>query len=205
MSRAARTLRGAAGAISATLIAALSHGLGGEEVTILALAATAILALPLCVALAGRIGSLWRLALAVGCSQFLFHWSFAGIGAGSSSAAGAESSAGIPPGSHAAHLAALRAFTPENVPAGALDVAMWVSHALAAILTVALLHRGERAFLAVLRLVSRALPLARPCASLVPSLPRLPLAGAGARPRARLIVGAGISYRGPPLRSFSAS
>ena len=54
MSRASRTARGAFGALAATLLAAASHSLAGGSVTLFALVATSLLALPLCVALAGR-------------------------------------------------------------------------------------------------------------------------------------------------------
>ncbi len=181
------------------MIAALSHALGGEEVTVSAIAATAILALPLCVALAGRIGSLWRLSVAVISSQFVYHWSFSSIGIGSSSTANpGQGGLASPPDPHAAHLEALRAFTPELVSTGALNIAMWLSHAIAAILTIALLYRGERAFLEVLRLVSQALPFSLPEAAAIPSRPRLPRPETDAQPRLRLIVGTGVSYRGPP-------
>src|SRR5690606_28685168 len=99
--RAARTARGALGAGAATLLAAVSHALAGGTITPLAVGATALLALPLCVGLAGRIGSLWRLSLAVGASQFLYHWSFWGLGT-SSAPGGAE-----PVPHHASHLTAV--------------------------------------------------------------------------------------------------
>lgn len=76
-----RLLRGWAAAVVATLLAAGSHTLAGSAapghdagpapiVWILTLA----LAAPLCTALAGRALSWWRLSLAVGSSQLLFHW-----------------------------------------------------------------------------------------------------------------------------------
>lgn len=205
MSRAVRSLRGTAGALSATLIAAISHAIGGEQVSLFAIVATAILALPLCVALAGRVGSLWRLVLAVTSSQFLFHWSFSGLGAGAAPFAASGSDGSVPPGSHAAHLVALRSFAPQLAESASPGAVMWISHGLAAILTIALLHRGERAFLAVLRIVSRALPVSRPRAVPVVTPPRLPLADARARLRPQVALGCGISYRGPPLGSFSTN
>lgn len=191
MSRTARTARGTLGALAATLLAAASHALAGGTVTALSIAATALVALPLCVALAGRLGSLWRLALAVCASQFLYHWSFWGLGA--TSPAGASPR----PQGHAAHLATV--FSPDLVSNGTADAWMWAAHAVAALLTIALLHRGERAAIGMAQLVLRVLPLA------LPRIPALPV-GAGLRLhdravhlRERLTVLSAISHRGPPL------
>ncbi|GAB2551034.1 hypothetical protein [Leucobacter ruminantium] len=192
-SRGARTLRGTLGAAAATLIAAASHSLAGGSLTWQALAATAILSLPVCVLLAGRAASLWRLSLAVCTSQFLFHWSFAGLGA--------PTATGSPAPLHAAHLAALERFAPTPLASGAAeaDAAMWLGHAVAALLTIALLHRGERAGLALLRLIRRALPCAAPRLSPVS---RRPAPTAVIRPialRDRLFSSSAITHRGPPL------
>lgn len=145
MSRSVRVARGTAGALITTLLAAASHAAAGGVTTIFAVVATALLALPLCVALAGRTGSLWRLSLGVGVSQFIYHWSFAGLGITSAS----TSPAGIAESPHAAHLAQMQQFIPELAAAGTADALMWVSHALSALVTIAVLHRGERAMLAV--------------------------------------------------------
>ncbi|WP_416447168.1 hypothetical protein AB3K78_07745 [Leucobacter sp. HNU] len=205
MSRAARTARGAAGAGLATLLAAASHGLAGGTVTAFSVVATAVLALPLCVLLGGRIGSLWRLALAVGASQFVYHWSFSGLGL-----VGSGSSAGSAPAPlHAGHLAAIQSVAPSlrlgSDPTSA-DAAMWAMHAVAAIATIALLHRGERAFLGLIALTDSLLAALR--SVLVPLL-----LGAGAhraadRPvssflapaalRERLHSLSAITHRGPP-------
>lgn len=199
-SRAARTLRGAIGSVAATLFAAVSHSLAGGDMTFLALAATSILALPLCVLLAGRLGSIWRLTLAVGGAQFLYHWVFAGLG---SSAGATLGGTAAPAPLHAAHLAALQSFTPAATPeaAGAL---MWAGHAIAAALTIALLVRGERAALQLISLVrglvgniARAFrtgdtqPIA-PLRRLLPISPALTAYARGCDPTT-------ISRRGPPL------
>ncbi|UOR02844.1 hypothetical protein MUN77_05910 [Leucobacter allii] len=192
MGRGVRAARGASGALVATLLAAASHGLAGGAITWLAVAATALLALPLCTALAGRVGSLWRLVVGVGAAQFVYHWSFAGLGTGTAAGGAAEA---LP--AHAAHLAALQRFTPAAVPA---DGAMWLGHALAAVLTVALLHRGEQAVLSLARLVLRALPRSFPrlaprhssAAAAVPPAPE------HAELRERWL-GVSLTHRGPPL------
>lgn len=154
MSREARVVRGSVGALIATLFAAASHAAAGGAVTAVAVVATSLLALPLCVALAGRVGSLWRLAIGVGVSQFVYHWSFAGLGV----ASGSPSGGGLAESPHAAHLAQMQAFAPELAVAGAADALMWISHAVSAILTITLMHRGEHAMIALRSLLSRAIP-----------------------------------------------
>lgn len=197
MSRGTRTARGTAGALAATLLAAASHGIAGGAITWPAVAVTAILALPLCTALAGRVASLWRLTAAVGTAQFLYHWIFAGIDVVGSAPAGAPA----PP--HAAHLATLQGFAPELATAGSADAAMWLGHALAAVLTIALLHRGERACLALAGLIRRALPWRRPRFVAVSRRPVLRPLVLRAPLRARTAARSAISHRGPPTVSFS--
>lgn len=192
LSRAQRVARGGAGAAVATLLAAASHGLAGGTITWLAVVATSLVALPLCTALAGRVASLWRLSLAVVMAQFLYHWSFAGLGIAGTNTAGAD-----PEPLHAAHLAAVQAFTP-SASALSADATMWLMHALAAVVTISLIHRGERAFVALMRVLRRALAL--PAISLVTIehrafiVAKQPLA---IRIGERLF--AAVSHRGPPL------
>ncbi|GAA1317677.1 hypothetical protein ACFSWE_10370 [Leucobacter albus] len=154
MSRAARTARGAIGAALSAVLAASSHSLAGGEVSAFAVFVTATIALPFCVALAGRVASLWRIGIAVGASQFLYHWAFAGIGVSTSLGAAPE----FPRGSHAAHLASLERFVPSVVEAGSADALMWGLHAVAAVFSTLLIARGERAALALGRSIRRALP-----------------------------------------------
>ena len=154
MSRDSRVVRGTLGALIATLFAAASHAAAGGDITVFAVVATSIIALPLCVALAGRVGSLWRLAVGVGVSQFVYHWSFAGLGV----ASGAPSGGGIAESPHAAHLRQMQTFAPELATAGAADALMWISHAISAMLTIALMHRGEQAMIALRSLLTRAIP-----------------------------------------------
>lgn len=187
MSRAHRVMRGVGGAGIATLLAAASHGIAGGAITWIAVVATALVALPLCTALAGRVGSLWRLSIAVTSAQFLYHWSFAGLGL--------SQNASTPLPAHAAHMNALNTFM---VTANA-DTTMWTLHALAAAATIALIHRGERAFLGLLRLVQRALPHVAPPLLGVPH-PRTAPAAQTHRVSvvARLWSAAVITHRGPP-------
>ncbi len=196
MSRAVRTARGAFGALVATMLAATSHALAGGAVTPIAVVATTLFALPLCVLLAGRVGSLWRLSIAVVVAQFVYHWSFSGLGLATS----LSSPSGEPVSPHAAHLGMLppSLFTPEATTAYSADAWMWAAHALAAILTITLMHRGERAVLHLVRVLRGAVPVR------VPSVVRLPERRAileifTALPsRAEPVFLSAISYRGPP-------
>ncbi len=198
MTRGVRVLRGSLGASVAVLLAAASHGIAGGVITWASVAATVVLTLPLCVALAGRVGSVWRLALAVSAAQFLYHWTFAGLGVAAPGASGAAGATPVSP--HAAHLAALESFSPRLAEAGTADTAMWIWHLIAAVLTTVLLARGERAFLALGRALRRVLT-ERP-RQLAP-LPRaLRPAARFAAPRAlldRLLTAGAITRRGPPL------
>lgn len=156
MSRATRTARGVAVAFISSVLAATSHTLAGDTVTPIAVLVTAIIALPLCVALAGRLASAWRVALAVGLSQFFFHWTFVGLGAASTAAASTPEAAYL--AKHAAHLGLVQRFAPAAVEAGAADSVMWIFHAIAAVVTIALVLRGERTAVALLTMIRRALP-----------------------------------------------
>ncbi len=141
--RGLRVVRGTLAAAIATFVALLSHvAAGGALPGWAGIVVPAILSMLVCIALAGRRLSLWRLSLAVAVSQVLFHTLFVlGMAAPSTGAA-------IGHAHHAAPvaLAALSdAATASAVStAWAADAAMWVLHGLAAILTVAVLHRGER-------------------------------------------------------------
>ncbi|MGK0715503.1 hypothetical protein [Leucobacter sp. W1153] len=200
-SRAARTARGALGAFAATLLAAASHALAGGQVTLLALVATAVLALPLCVALAGRVASVWRVSLGVSASQFIYHWSFAGLGVATGSAATAS-----PEASGHVHQLGATSFVPALTEAGAAGWTMWIAHALAAIATIALLASGERAILGLGTLLARLLPTALhlPVSPLSLPAPR----GWVSRDHTRrdcLVSLSAISHRGPPVRLAPAS
>ena len=203
MSRGVRAARGAGGATIATVLAAASHALAGGDISWLAVFSTAILALPVCTLLAGRIGSLWRLAAAVAIAQFPYHWTLAGLGAGATGtgASGAGSdAAGLPLSPHAAHLGAIQSFAPAAT-ASTADTVMWIGHAIAAVATIALLHSGERAFLALVSLVRRALP--------VRALALTPLQARGSLRVAlgqcaetialRMLGTTAVSRRGPPV------
>ena len=205
MSRAVRTARGAFGALTATVLAAASHALAGGDVTAFAVVTTALFALPLCVLLAGRTGSLWRLALAVSAAQFVYHWSFSGLGI-----AGSASSAEPVP-LHAMHLGA---FAPALSGAGAgvapgtgfaaADLWMWGAHALAALATIALMHRGERAIMHLVRVLRSAVPVRLPAAVRLPVRPAVLVFFTVLPGHAQQNFLSAISHRGPPLAPATA-
>lgn len=176
-------------------MAATSHAAAGGTITPLAVLATALVALPLCVALAGRLGSLWRLALAVCASQFLYHWSFWSLGASSAAGSGTP----VPRHDHGAQLAAAFSLAPAGPGAsGAADAWMWMSHGFAAALTIVLLHRGERAAMALAELIRRALPVEAPHAVALPEPAPLRTRFSSSPLHERLVFLSGISHRGPP-------
>lgn len=203
MSRAVRTVRGVFGALVVTLLAATSHALAGGLITLLAVLTTAVLTLPLTVLLAGKVGSLWRLTLAVVPAQFAYHWSFAGLGIVT---APRSADAGPVVSAHAAHLGMLSASLPADlVAAGAADATMWLSHALASVVTIALLHRGEHAALALARVLGSALPVKLPQLLRLPERPAiLALFETSVRRQQQNFLSA-ISYRGPPALAFTTN
>ncbi|WP_346926398.1 hypothetical protein [uncultured Arthrobacter sp.] len=198
--RGLRLVRGWTGAVFATSVAALSHVLAGGDVpdVRLALLSLALSGL-ICGALAGRVLCLWRLTAGVGLSQGLFHWLFSLGGEG---AASAVSSAGA---GHAGHVVpALTSGGEAAMSAGMTHAspAMWLSHAFAAVVTVAVLRHGEVTAVRLLRAVrlkaTAFLPLFIPLAA-EPGAPILPASWPVRTLRnlgAPLLV---MRHRGPPL------
>ncbi|GAA3785827.1 hypothetical protein [Micrococcus endophyticus] len=200
----ARLARGVAGALAMTVLAALFHaaavpGVGLPDVRVAAFAA--VLAAPVCTALAGRALSLWRTAAAVGVAQGLFHVLY-GIAAGGHAVTPA---AGVDP-AHLHHAAAA-AGPLVSVSAGpaaghvhAADPLMLAAHAAAAVLTVLVLRRGEALVLAVAERVLQAVlpraasagPLPLPSPARVPALP-------APRPTESLVLLGTPGRRGPPF------
>ena len=201
MSRWSRVGRGASAAFFATLVAACSHTIAGADAPdLFAVLVTALFALPLCVALAGRRLSLPRLSAAVLLSQALFHWCFSLLGL-STVAAGGE-----PLPAHAHHaLVPIGGFVPDAALAAAADpgLLMWLWHGVAAVATIALLRFGERAAHSIANFVWDALralwrlrpgPAARPLARPLPQ----PRFSGPAALAARAC--AATATRGPPAR-----
>lgn len=101
----------------------------------------------ICVLLAGRRLSAIRLTLSVGISQFLFHVLFV---------LGAISPTGAMSGhQHGSHLVLSDASgVAEAITAGGM---MWFGHAIAALVTIAALYRGERLLLTLRELAQRSI------------------------------------------------
>lgn len=141
-SRGARLARGASAASIATFAALISHvAADGAMPAAAGIIVPGVLSLMVCTLLAGRRLSLSRLSIAVLLSQGLFHALFV-LGASSAHI-------GSPGHDHAAMVAAM----PTPVPGVVAwpDPAMWAGHAVAALITIAALYRGERALTALAR------------------------------------------------------
>ncbi|GAA2176544.1 hypothetical protein GCM10009846_30760 [Agrococcus versicolor] len=202
--RHVRALRGLVVALLATFAALLSHvSAGGAVPGLVGIVVPTVLAILACVLLSGRVHSLWRLIPSVAASQLLFHALFV---LGTPAASLATSGAG-----HAGHsdaqMAAALAAAPTAASAHAMhgDGTMWLHHALAAIATIALIARGERA---LARLASFAFfVLRRLVAVLVPVRPpsTVALAATWAQPRTWSIArrSAPSLLRGPPAALVS--
>lgn len=145
--RAARAWRGILAAVFATFVAALSHSAAaGHAAPILGVVLALTVALPVCVLLAGRRLSWFRLSLAVAVSQFVFH-ALLQVGVGYVGRVASDSPA----------VMHLHDAMPTMIPALDAHVmatpAMWVAHAFAAVLTIAAFGAGERALRALLDLL----------------------------------------------------
>lgn len=203
-SRWARIARGTTAAAVSTFVAVFFHGLAGGPVpALVGLIACVVFSALVCIPLAGVALSRVRLAAAVTLSQLLFHFLFL-LFAGTTSVGSSGGSAG----SHvhgadavAAQLAALSA-----TPAHLHDSPMWISHALAAVVTFAMLRYGERSFWIIAelaRLTARSIMFwlsteARPRPAV-----RTNHASSDARPLRSRILTSVVRYRGPPaLVSF---
>ncbi len=193
-------MRGVVASSVATFVALLSHVAGGGAVPgVLGILVPAILSLAACTLLAGRTLSIWRLAISVAISQMLFHVLFV---------LGTVDTAGAAATGHQHGAIVLPAVTASADTAVAADATMWVSHAIAALVTVAILHRGEREVrrgLALMRDIVRV--LARRVRALVTPpvevdrlcLPALPLVR---DTRPDQVILAAVRRRGPPALSI---
>lgn len=140
--RRVRALRGGLAASSATFVALTSHLAGGGEMPrLLGIVIPLALSLPICIAWSGRHLSLFGLSASVGASQLFFHLLFmlgtpahpAQLSSGAGPHPGHEGVV-VPTAAHAAGQSTEMAHT---------DVAMWVWHAVAAVVTIVVLYRGE--------------------------------------------------------------
>jgi hypothetical protein len=142
--RGARVARGAVAASLATFVALVSHvSAGGAVPGPVGIVVPLALSFVVCVTLAGRRLSTWRLGLSVAVSQALFHTLFV-LGS-------YDLGAGVH--AHGGAIPVVAGGSP--APASALDADMAVGHLVAAVVTTLALHRGERA-LAALRALAGA-------------------------------------------------
>ena len=189
--RHSRALRGVTAAAVATWIAAVSHTFGGGEApAALLIAVVAILASPVAVALAGRRLNLGRLTLTVIASQLLLHLAFS-ITAG-------------PVGAVAGHVhGRFIAFGTVRAELLLPDVGMLIAHLAAAVVTTAVLYRGERMLRALGRGIVR---LLTPALDTVVTVPFRAGRAIASRPAAarRLSLTSDFSRRGPPAFVIAA-
>ncbi|MCI9887227.1 hypothetical protein JT358_01960 [Micrococcales bacterium 31B] len=158
-----RTLRGALAALIATGFALASHGAADGAMPSWGAAGVVLaVSVPLCIILAGRHLALPRLFASVLLSQAGYHVAFALVGT--------QATGGALPLGHHADAAALPGSVTASPPlagatgsalvagAHAFEPSMLAAHLGAALATIALLYRGERALLKVVaaaRLVAR--------------------------------------------------
>ncbi|ODT22869.1 MAG: hypothetical protein BGN98_09845 [Microbacterium sp. 69-7] len=145
-----RALRGTTAAAIATTIASAGHTLGGGQAPPLWLiVAVTVLASPVAVALVGRRRSLLRTAAAIAAAQIALHTMFAVIGPASLPAAGTGHVHGA--------LSIGPAVAGSGHSAAHLGVGMLLAHALAAVVTIALVAYGERLVAVLARGIRRVL------------------------------------------------
>ena len=146
-SRGARLTRGMLASGVAIFVAALFHVAGGGAAPgLLPLVLSMAFATLASVALTARRLSLWRLTVAVGLSQFLFHllFSLGGGGAHFSAPNGMQHG-----GMQHLHAGAHLTMTAGAMPASHgsdLTPSMWLTHLTAVLVTVVALRFGEQAF-----------------------------------------------------------
>lgn len=151
--RGARALRGGLAAVSATFVALMSHVAGGGEMPgLLGVVVPLVLSLPVCMAWSGRL-SLAGLSASVVASQLFFHVLFT-VGTPADSQLVSAGS-----GAHAGHEGMMMPPTPaagQAVEMAPADLTMWLSHGLAAVVTIVVLYRGELMLLRLRELAVRA-------------------------------------------------
>ena len=196
-----RVARGSLAAAFSTFVAAFSHAVsGGSAPGVAALSLAVAFSTLVCVALAGRGLSYWRIGASVAVSQIFFHTLFSLI------VQPAAASPSAPTMAHAGHdMAAM--FLPAGAAASGasitVDVAMVTGHVLAAVATFAAIVWGERAARGLL--AAALVRATRFAALLLPApvfLPRAVRLGRVARidaPAVLEVLRASVWHRGPPL------
>lgn len=148
-SRWARVARGLLASCVAIFVAALFHVAGGGAAPgVLPLALSLAFSTVASIALTARSLSLWRLTIAVGFSQFLFHLLF-GLGTGTATFSAPAGATHLHAGSHLTMT--MPGVTPGTMPGPMpshddLSLGMWGAHLTAVLVTVIALRFGEQAF-----------------------------------------------------------
>lgn len=188
-SRQLRLVRGSAASSVATIIAAVSHTIGGGAAPHpLLIVALSVFLAPIAALLVGPRANILRLGAAVLLSQTVFHVLFTALGATAS-----QTTTGVGTGHQ-------HVMTLGPVDEGlAADAGMIGAHIVAGILTIILLARGESVLRAIARWVRAALRVR------LPHLPGDWPSPASAPESVRVFVPAlrigDASRRGPPLLS----
>jgi hypothetical protein len=200
-SRMTRLVRGSVAATFATFVALFSHVAGGGTLpSAAALSLSLAFALLVCMLISGRSASLWRSAVSIGLSQFVFHAVFSTMGVPSAPAAVSGDAAMLGMHSGMQQAGTLSASATASVVHS--SPSMWIAHAVAAVITVAAFGLGERAW-AGLGVTARGI-----LAILIPAFCSSPIALPGAPNRVPLqldvvalasrVFLSSLRYRGPP-------
>ncbi|MEV8213634.1 hypothetical protein [Leifsonia sp. NPDC077715] len=197
-SRWARVCRGMLASATAIFVAALFHVAGGGAAPgPVALALSVAFATLASIALTARRLSLWRLIVAVGLSQFLFHALFS-LGEGSTRFTAPGGMNHLHPGMHLV-------MSTGSMPAAhgsELSPSMWLTHVTAVLITVVALRFGEQAFWGLFRTAGVRVARATDRLVAVPVPVRSVAAPAAAAEPARLrdlgLPLARLRHRGPP-------
>jgi hypothetical protein len=204
--RWARVARGTLTACFAVFVSALFHAVaGGGAPSVLAVILCLAFCVPACIVLAGKRLSVWRMAVSVSLSQFVFHALFSLTPFGTHFAT-VGGTAHVHDGSQ---LIATAGGASAQVATMQSDAWMWVAHASAALLTIVALRYGEGSFWALLRTASVRIVAFADAIVLVPA----PTITADARPidvrpleLPELFVTIGrMRHRGPPARLFACA
>lgn len=181
---------------AAVLVAAASHVLaGGNTPTVVGLVSAMLVAMPLTMVVSRPAFGMFGTFVGVGVTQMLFHWLFVFIGVNPGGSAPLE-----PLPAHAEHFNMVGSFVPIVPEGSGAGVAMWLSHAVAAVLTTWLIRRGE---VAMRRLSSLLRRVFWPSIHVAPVV-RMGLTRADASPDVPSLftsrVSASTPHRGPPVR-----
>jgi hypothetical protein len=200
-SRWARVARGFLVAAFSVFVAMFSHAIaGGSTPGGVGLGLALTFATLASIAMVGRRLNAVRMTASVIASQFAFHLLFS-VGASTSSTFHQA-------GHHG--LVSVTTGAASGVPMDHSDASMWASHALAAVLTIAFLWRGERAVWRVLATASRRLFVVLigafvvlPVRTTGAALAAVPASVRALRDDLGVVLSA-LRHRGPPVGALSA-